>query len=643
MANSLPQARLPISEDGTTFSLPWLRFFQGISSGTIDPAVIAALEAEIAAAEEAAAAAQVTANEALLIAEEALNNEEIGPSYGIAFAALDEPYRPVNSNSQFLIMMGLDGEDGLDGIAIPGSPGSSGTAGSSGKDGFSIPGMDGNDGEDGISIPGQPGTSGAAGSSGRDGIGAPGGDGEDGQDGISIPPRPLTGAVTSDSAGFTTIQTSIALPGSPTTTTQSTSDNSTKIATTAYVTTGINNAIAGVNPAVAVQAATTLAANTSTYTYNNGASGIGATLTGVANTALTVDGYTFTALGQRLLVKNDTQSPSGAFNGVYYVTQVQTALLPVILTRALDYDMPSDINNTGAIPVVNGTINALTSWLLTSQIATVGTDPLTYVLFTSSTVAVGANPTATAGPTAINGSASTFMRSDGAPAVQLTTSSQAGLAQVDGVTIGASSGVISVVGAAPSISYSVPNIGTFTWVNQGAATATQTVSGGSVLMTMPLVAGLNWRGLFTTPPATPYKVKTQFASLAGTTITDTGLYFYDGTKLMGIEFLGLTTPVQTAVRVEKIANVTTDSSNPFISENYGSSSLSGMWFQLRNNGTTLFFDVSRDGINFLNLYSEAVGTFITPTKIGYGGGTQASHPLSMWWLNWIVYNNANLN
>jgi hypothetical protein len=71
MANNLPQARLPISEDGTTFSLPWLRFFQGLSSGTIDPAVIAALEAEIAAAEAAAAAAQVTANEALVIAEEA--------------------------------------------------------------------------------------------------------------------------------------------------------------------------------------------------------------------------------------------------------------------------------------------------------------------------------------------------------------------------------------------------------------------------------------------------------------------------------------------------------------------------------------------------------------------------------------------
>lgn len=215
---------------------------------------------------------------------------------------------------------------------------------------------------------------------------------------MPIPPRPLTGAVTSDSAGFTTIQTSIALPGSPTTTTQAAGDNSTKIATDAFVTTAIANAIAGVNPAVAVQAATTLASNTSTYTYNNGVSGVGATLTGVANTALTVDGYTFTALGQRLLVKNDTQSPSGAFNGVYYVTQVQTALLPVILTRALDYNSPSDINNTGAIPVVNGTVNGTTSWLLTSSVTTVGTDPLTYTQFSLNPNATQTANTVHAGP-----------------------------------------------------------------------------------------------------------------------------------------------------------------------------------------------------------------------------------------------------
>lgn len=186
---------------------------------------------------------------------------------------------------------------------------------------------------------------------------------------------PTTGGVVAS------IPSSVALPGSPTTTTQASSDNSIKIATTAYVTTGIANAVAGVNPAVSVQAATTSASDTSGFIYNNGSSGIGATFTGTVNTAVTIDGYTFTTIGQRLLVKNDTQSPSGAFNGIYSLTTLQALAVPPIFTRSLDYNQPSDMNNTGAIPVVNGTVNASTSWLLTSSVTTVGTSPLTYTQF----------------------------------------------------------------------------------------------------------------------------------------------------------------------------------------------------------------------------------------------------------------------
>lgn len=190
----------------------------------------------------------------------------------------------------------------------------------------------------------------------------------------------LTGPITSV-GNATTISNNVALPGSPTTTTQSPLTSNTTISTTAYTDAAVAAAIAGVNPATAVSAATIQASDTSGFTYNNGASGIGATFTGTTNTAITIDGFTFTAVGQRLLVKNDTQSTSGAFNGVYYVTQVQTGLLPPILTRALDYDQPSDMNSTGSIPVINGTVNANTSWLLTSNITTVGTSPLTYTQF----------------------------------------------------------------------------------------------------------------------------------------------------------------------------------------------------------------------------------------------------------------------
>ena len=62
--------------------------------------------------------------------------------------------------------------------------------------------------------------------------------------------------------------------------------------------------------------------------------------------------------------------------------------------------------------------------------------------------ATGANPTATAGPAAVNGSAATFMRSDGAPAVQKASAAQFGIVEVDGTTITAAAGVISAVGGA---------------------------------------------------------------------------------------------------------------------------------------------------------------------------------------------------
>lgn len=229
-------------------------------------------------------------------------------------------------------------------------------------------------------------------------------------------------------------------------TTQSPLDNSTKAASTAYTDTAVATAVAGINPAVAVQAATTTAGDTSGLTYNNGASGVGATFTGTVNTAITIDGYTFTAVGQRLLVKNDTQSPSGAFNGVYYVTQIQTSLLPPILTRALDYDQPSDINNTGAIPVINGTVNGSTSWVLTSQVTTVGTSPLTYAQFSyapSSLVQTSRNINTTA-PLAGGGN----LASDLTLSVGKASSSVFGVVEVDGTTITASGGVISAAGGA---------------------------------------------------------------------------------------------------------------------------------------------------------------------------------------------------
>lgn len=190
---------------------------------------------------------------------------------------------------------------------------------------------------------------------------------------------PNNAANTSGSAG--SLSASSALPNGTTSTTQSQNDNSTKNATTAYTDLAVANAVAGINPAIAVQAASI--ANITGYTYSNGVFGVGATLAQNSAAIVVIDGYTV-LLGDRILFKNQS---TGANNGVYNVTTLGTGIIPAIFTRALDYDQPSDINNTGIIPVINGTVNAPsgvpTGWVITSKVTTVGTDPLTYVQFSS--------------------------------------------------------------------------------------------------------------------------------------------------------------------------------------------------------------------------------------------------------------------
>lgn len=142
-------------------------------------------------------------------------------------------------------------------------------------------------------------------------------------------------------------------------------------ATKAYV----DNGLSQLNPLTSVYAATI--ANL-TATYSNGVSGIGATLTITATGAFTLDGTTPPALS-RILVKNQS---TGFQNGVYDLTVAGTTGISPILTRSLDYDTPSDINAGNIIPVINGTVNALTSWVQTAVVTTVGTDSLTFTQWT---------------------------------------------------------------------------------------------------------------------------------------------------------------------------------------------------------------------------------------------------------------------
>jgi hypothetical protein len=124
--------------------------------------------------------------------------------------------------------------------------------------------------------------------------------------------------------------------------------------------------------------ATALPANT----YNNGTSGVGATLTANANAALSVDGVAV-AVGNRILVKNEVAQ---ANNGVYVVTQTGSAGAPYILTRATDFDTAGTgvdkIDQGDFFLITAGVTQANTSWVQQTPLPiTVGTTGIVFAQF----------------------------------------------------------------------------------------------------------------------------------------------------------------------------------------------------------------------------------------------------------------------
>jgi hypothetical protein len=108
-----------------------------------------------------------------------------------------------------------------------------------------------------------------------------------------------------------------------------------------------------------------------TVTYNNGASGVGATLT--LSIALTVlDGYTLLN-GDRVLVKNEVAT---ANNGIY-----TWATGGLVLTRATDFDTAAEMASGDFTFVSYGTLYGSTGWVQTDQVTVVGTSPVTWIQF----------------------------------------------------------------------------------------------------------------------------------------------------------------------------------------------------------------------------------------------------------------------
>jgi hypothetical protein len=205
---------------------------------------------------------------------------------------------------------------------------------------------------------------------------------------------------------------SSALPNGTTATTQAAANNSTHVATTAYVDTAVFNGQAGFNVHAAVAAAST--ANIS-GTYTAGSSdqsqgtGIGATF---AFSTVSIDGVTLVA-GMRVLLKNQTTQTQ---NGVYTVNSPITGT--VTLTRATDFDnsVAGEVFNGDLIYIGGTGGQAGTTWVMNSNgtattpagAVKIGTDNINWVQFAGAGTYTGTNGVSVAGTVVSGVNASTL-------------------------------------------------------------------------------------------------------------------------------------------------------------------------------------------------------------------------------------------
>jgi hypothetical protein len=191
-------------------------------------------------------------------------------------------------------------------------------------------------------------------------------------------------------------------------------------------------------PAVAASTGTLATMSGGTVAYDNGTAGVGATLTISGSTLTAIDGVTLST-DDRIVIKDESTS---AHNGIYTYTS------STVLTRATDFDTPTEMAGGDFVFVQQGTLYNDTGWVMTDPVTTVGTSDVTFVQFSGAgSFTAGAGLTLTGTEFSVN---------------------------VDNLTTDISGGNVVVK---TSAQFTTPNIGAATGTS---LTATGNVAGGNL-------------------------------------------------------------------------------------------------------------------------------------------------------------------
>jgi hypothetical protein len=236
-------------------------------------------------------------------------------------------------------------------------------------------------------------------------------------------------------------------------------------------------------------------------TYNNGTSGVGATLTANANGALSVDGVAV-AVGNRILVKNEA---AGANNGVYVVTDTGSGSTPYILTRATDFDSAGtgvdQIDAGDFFLVTAGSTQANTSWVQQTPLPiTVGTTAIVFSQFAAPVLySAGTGLTLTGTVFSITNtgvSASTYGSASSVPVIAVNAQGQITSASASSIAIAASqitSGSVAIANGGTN-GTAIPTAGTVAYGTGTAYAFTSAGTTGQVLLSNSSSAP-SWGGI----------------------------------------------------------------------------------------------------------------------------------------------------
>jgi hypothetical protein len=197
----------------------------------------------------------------------------------------------------------------------------------------------------------------------------------------------------------------------------------------------VDSVAQGLDVKASVRLSTTGALSAFTFSATGGG-----TLTGNANGALSIDGVT-PSVADRILVKDET-SGNAPYNGIYVVTTVGDGSTPYVLTRSTDANTSAEVTDGMFTFVEQGTTNASTSWVLTTNNPiTLNTTALVFAQFSGAGTYTASNGVLLTGTNFTFAPRSGYGLQTGASGAEIKLATTSGLNLTTDLAVGAGTGI----------------------------------------------------------------------------------------------------------------------------------------------------------------------------------------------------------